>query len=375
MGPLTGIRIIELASIGPGPFCGMMLSDMGAEVIRIDRIDSQPYNPKDALLRNRKSVAVDLKHADGAEVVLHLVETGDGMIEGFRPGVAERLGLGPETCLARNPQLVYGRVTGWGQSGPLAQAAGHDINYIALTGVLHAIGESGRKPVPPLNLIGDFGGGGMLLAFGMVCALLEARSSGEGQVVDAAMVDGASALMALFYSMPSRWHTPNRGENLLDGGAPFYGTYETSDGKHVSIGAIEPEFFELLIHHTGADKARFADRMNRSKWPELRSELARIFKSKTLHAWCEVMEATDACFAPVLSMEEAPHHPHNKERKGFVTLDGVTQPAPAPRFGRTHPQEPTPAPMPGSDTGAVLSDLGLSDAELRRLRASGAIGG
>ncbi len=280
MGPLTGFKIIELAGIGPGPFCGMMLSDMGAEVIRVDRKSGRPGRSKDVLSRNRHSIAVDLKSPEGVETVLRLVESADGLFEGFRPGVTERLGLGPDGCLARNPKLVYGRMTGWGQDGPLAQAAGHDINYIALTGALHASGRQGERPVPPLNLVGDFGGGGMLLAFGLVCGMLEAQKSGKGQVVDAAMVDGAATLMAMFFTMGAAGaFTDQRGTNLLDGGAHFYDTYETADGKYVSVGSIEPQFYALLLKHTGQDPAEWPE-MDRTRWPELKLEMAAIFKQK-----------------------------------------------------------------------------------------------
>ena len=336
MGPLSGYRIIELAGIGPGPFCGMMLSDMGAEVIRVDRLVPGASAPKDVLQRNRRSIAVDLKSAAGVEAVLKLVEQSDALFEGFRPGVTERLGLGPDTCMARNPKLVYGRMTGWGQEGPLAQAAGHDINYIGLAGALHAIGRTGERPVPPLNLVGDFGGGGMLLAFGMVCALLEAQKSGAGQVVDAAMVDGTAALMAMFFSMSAQGvFRTERGTNLLDGGAHFYDTYTTSDGKEICLGSIEPQFYALLVEKAGLDPEQFAPQMNPTKWGELKQELTAVFATKTRAEWCEIMEGTDVCFAPVLSIEEAPHHPHAIARNSFLEVDGIMQQAPAPRFSRT----------------------------------------
>ena len=361
MGPLAGYRIIELAGIGPGPFCGMMLSDMGAEVIRVDRYTENPQPSKDVLARNRRSIAVDLKQPEGVETVLKLVETADALFEGFRPGVTERLGLGPDDCLARNPKLVYGRMTGWGQEGPMAQAAGHDINYIALCGALYSIGRAGERPVPPLNLVGDFGGGGMLLAYGIVCALLEAQKSGQGQVVDAAMIDGAASLMSMFFTMSaSGAFTDQRGSNLLDGGAHFYDTYETSDGQYVSLGSIEPQFYALLVEKAGLDPERFKPQMDQSQWPALKAELARVFKTKTRDEWCAIMEGTDVCFAPVLSLLEAPAHPHNVARNGFLTVDGVVQPAPAPRFSRTAPEVkhgPVPA---GSDSRAVLADAGFS---------------
>ena len=324
MGPLAGLRVIELAGIGPGPFCGMMLSDMGAEVIRVDRLGGGGGRPKDVLARNRRSIAVDLKDPRGVEAVLKLVETADALFEGFRPGVTERLGLGPEDCMARNKKLVYGRMTGWGQEGPMAQAAGHDINYIGLAGALHGIGRKGERPVPPLNLIGDFGGGGMLLAFGLVCALLEAKSSGEGQVVDAAMVDGAATLMAMFFSMgASGAFSDQRGTNLLDGGAHFYDTYETKDGNHICLGSIEPQFYALLVEKAGLDPARFSKQMDTDSWGDFKVEMTEVFKTKTRDEWCEIMEGTDVCFSPVLSIFEAPEHEHNKFRNTFVEVDGV----------------------------------------------------
>ncbi|MBX3705879.1 MAG: CoA transferase [Pseudomonadales bacterium] len=370
MGPLAGYRIIELAGIGPGPFCGMMLSDMGAEVIRVDRLGTPGGRGKDVLVRNRHSIAVDLKKPEGVETVLRLVSTADALFEGFRPGVTERLGLGPETCMARNQRLVYGRMTGWGQDGPMAQAAGHDINYIGLSGALHAIGRKGERPVPPLNLVGDFGGGGMLLAFGIVCALLEAQKSGKGQVVDAAMVDGAAALMAMFFTMGAAGaFKDQRGTNLLDGGAHFYDTYETSDGKHVCIGSIEPQFYALLLEKTGVDKAKFAPQMDPAQWPALKEELARVFRTRTQAEWCSIMEGTDVCFAPVLSIFEAPHHPHNKARGTFVEVDGIMQPAPAPRFSRTEAKISHGAPVPGANSEQVLANCGFSAAEIADLKA------
>ncbi len=374
MGPLSGLKIIELAGIGPGPFCGMMLSDMGAEVIRVDRKSSRSGRSNDVLARNRHSIAVDLKSPEGVETVLRLVESADALFEGFRPGVTERLGLGPEDCMARNPKLVYGRMTGWGQDGPLSQAAGHDINYIALTGALHAIGRAGESPVPPLNLVGDFGGGGMLLAFGMVCALLEAQKSGKGQVVDAAMTDGASTLMAMFFTMGAAGaFTDQRGTNLLDGGAHFYDTYETSDSKHVCIGSIEPQFYALLVEKAGLDPDTFAPQMDASKWPELKATLASVFKTKTRDEWCEIMEGTDVCFAPVLSVFEAPDHPHNKARETFVEIDGVVQPAPSPRFSRTAPEIRHGARAAGEDSKAVLEAAGFSSDEISSLESAGVI--
>ncbi|MCP5178411.1 MAG: CoA transferase [Pseudomonadales bacterium] len=376
-GPLSGYRIIELAGIGPGPFCGMMLSDMGAEVIRVDRLAAgTPRRSNDILARNRKSIAVDLKQAQGVETVLRLVDGADALFEGFRPGVTERLGLGPDVCLARNPKLVYGRMTGWGQDGPMAQAAGHDINYIGLTGALHAIGRAGEKPVPPLNLVGDFGGGGMLLAFGMVCAMLEAQKSGKGQVVDAAMVDGASTLMAMFYTMAaSGVFKTDRGTNLLDGGAHFYDTYETGDGKYICIGSIEPQFYALLVEKAGLDKAQFSEQMNAARWPEYKAELTRVFKTRTRDEWCAIMEGTDVCFSPVLSVTEAPNHPHNVARGTFVTVDGVIQPAPSPRFSRTPGAISHAAPAAGENSRAVLQGGGFSETEIAALVQAGVIPG
>ena len=372
MGPLNGLRVIELAGIGPGPFCGMMLSDMGAEVIRVDRISHATTPPRDVLARNRRSVAVDLKTAEGVEVVLKLCETADGLFEGFRPGVTERLGIGPEACMARNERLVYGRMTGWGQEGPLAQAAGHDINYIGLAGALHAIGEKGQKPVPPLNLVGDFGGGGMLLAFGMVCGLLEAERSGKGQVIDAAMVDGAAALMAMFFSMGDRF-SDRRGTNLLDTGAHFYNTYETKDGQHICVGSIEPQFYQLLVEKSGVDANRFGPQMDTGQWDGFKEELVEVFKTRTRDEWCEIMEGTDVCFAPVLSIAEAPQHPHNKHRDTFVEVDGLVQPAPAPRFSRTAPAISHGARVPGEDSAAVLADAGFSQEDIEALRGKSVI--
>ena len=373
MGPLTGFRVIELAGIGPGPFCGMMLSDMGAEVIRVDRVGSAGRRPRDVLARNRRSIAVDLKQPQGVELILQMVETADALFEGFRPGVTERLGIGPGECLARNEKLVYGRMTGWGQDGPIAHAAGHDINYIGLAGALHAIGEPGGKPVPPLNLVGDFGGGGMLLAYGLVCGMLEASRSGKGQVIDAAMVDGAAALMAMFFSMVGRGFRNERGSNMLDGGAHFYNTYETKDGKHVCVGAIEPQFYAELVEKSGVDPNRFGPQMDNGQWVDFKAELTEVFKTKTRDEWCEIMEGSDVCFAPVLSIVEAPDHPHNRHRETFVTVDGVTQPAPSPRFSRTEPEISHAARIPGEDTRSVLAEIGLDPDEIDTLEAAGVV--
>lgn len=374
MGPLAGIKIIELAGIGPGPFCGMLLSDLGAEVIRVDRAGGGSTRPKDVLTRGRKSIAVDLKSAEGKAVVLKLCESADALFEGFRPGVTERLGLGPEDCMAVNPKLVYGRMTGWGQDGPMAMAAGHDINYIALSGALSAIGRQGEKPVPPLNLVGDFGGGGMVLALGLVSAMLEAQKSGKGQVVDTAMVDGAAILMSMFYSMAAVGAmNPERGTNLLDTGAHFYDTYETSDGGYISIGSIEPQFYALLVEKAGLDAEDFSAQMDQKRWPEYKDKLTTVFKTKTRDEWCELMEGTDVCFAPVLSMTEAAEHPHNKQRGTFTELDGVLQPSPAPRFSRTSPSVTHGSRFPGEDTAVVLKDAGYSEANISTLVNSGAV--
>ena len=372
MGPLQGFRVIELAGIGPGPFCGMMLSDMGAEVVRVDRVGGRGGR-RDVLTRNRRSIAVDLKQPAGVEVVLKLAETADALFEGFRPGVTERLGLGPEDCMARNRRLVYGRMTGWGQDGPIAHAAGHDINYIGLAGALHAIGEPGGKPVPPLNLIGDFGGGGMLLAYGLVCGMLEASRSGEGQVIDAAMVDGAAALMAMFFSMAGNGFKDQRGSNMLDGGAHFYNTYETKDGEYVCVGAIEPQFYAELVEKSGVDANRFGPQMDAGQWAPFKDELAEVFKQKTRDEWCAIMEGSDVCFAPVLSILEAPQHPHNKHRATFVDVDGVTQPAPAPRFSRTQAEISHAARPPGADTRDVLADIGFDESKISALEEQGVV--
>jgi alpha-methylacyl-CoA racemase len=379
MGPLEGVKILEIAGIGPGPFAGMMLSDMGAEVVRIDRADrvrgGDPENPpKDILARGRRSVAVDLKNPQGVEVVLAMVEKADVLIEGFRPGVMERLGLGPEICLARNPGIVFGRMTGWGQEGPLAHAAGHDINYIALTGALHAIGRRDQAPVPPLNLVGDFGGGGMLLAYGVVCALLEKARSGQGQVVDAAMVDGASALMGMIYAMKSMgvWKD-ERGTNMLDTGSHFYDVYETRDAKYVSIGSIEPQFYALLLQQLGLEGEKLPPQMDREQWAALKVRVAEIFKTRTRDEWSAIMEGTDVCYAPVLDLDEAPEHTHLKQRKTFVEAAGVIQPAPAPRFSRTAPELVRPPSFEGQHTDEVLADFGFDAERVAALRDAKAV--
>ena len=377
MGPLNSLKILEIASIGPGPFCCMMLADMGAEVVRTDRPGVASAAALDPLLRNRKSILCDLKSPQAAAVILRLVENFDGLVEGFRPGVMERLGLGPEACLQRNPGLVYGRMTGWGQEGPLAQTAGHDINYISISGVLHEIGLAGGKPTVPLNLVGDFGGGGMLLAFGMVCALLEAKISGRGQVVDAAMIDGSSTLMALFHGFKAMGlHKDGTGTSFLAGAAHYYDTYETRDGRFVSIGAIEPQFYALLIEKLGLDRKKFAlhgfdwtrlDGKSREVWKELKLELARVFKTRSRDEWCALLEGSDTCFTPVLSMSEAIEHPHNKSRNAFVDVAGNPQPAPAPRFSRSVAAAPLPGAEPGANTREVLADAGFSEQEIKGL--------
>ncbi len=380
MGPLHGVKIIELAGIGPGPFAAMMLSDMGAEVIRVDRAGAvtggDPANPpKDALTRGRRSIGVDLKNPDGVETVLSLIEQADGLIEGFRPGVTERMGLGPDACLARNPKLVYGRMTGWGQTGPYALAAGHDINYIALAGALEPIGRAGEAPVPPLNLVGDFGGGGMLMAFGIACGIISARQTGQGQVVDAAMVDGAAVLMNMFWGMrASGFWNDERGTNMLDTGAPFYDVYECSDGLYISIGSIEPQFYAELLRLSGlGDLPDFPNQHARSEWPAMKKTVAEVFKAKTRDEWCALMEHTDVCFAPVLSMDDAAKHPHNVERGTFIEVAGLTQAGPAPRFSATPPSVPAPAAHPGQHTDDVLADYGFAADRIAELRGSGAI--
>jgi len=379
MGPLAGIKVIEIAGIGPGPYGAMLLADLGADVIRIDRsgnvMGGDPATPPgDILARGRRSIGVDLKHPDGVAAVLDLIEGADALVEGFRPGVMERLGLGPDVCLARNPKLVYGRMTGWGQEGPYAQAAGHDINYIALAGALEPMGRAGQQPTAPINLIGDFGGGGMMLAFGVCAALLEARTSGRGQVIDAAMVDGAASLMSMTWSFRAMgiW-SDERGTNMLDTGAHFYDTYETADGKYVSIGSIEPQFYAELLRLTEIDPASLPSQHDKRHWPELKERFAQVFKGKTRDEWCEIMEHTDVCFAPVLPMVEAPEHPHIKGRGTFTEVAGVTQPAPAPRFSRTPGSIERPPPHAGQHTDEVLGEWGLAAERIAELKASGAI--
>lgn len=365
MGPLNGLRVVEMAGLGPAPFCAMLLADMGADVVRVERPEGNNLLglDYDILARGRRSIAVDLKSPEGVETVLKLVEKADALIEGFRPGVMERLGLGPEVCFERNGRLVFGRMTGWGQDGPLANAAGHDINYVALTGALAAIGTPGSGPVVPLNLVGDFGGGAMYLAFGVLCALLEARTSGQGQIVDAAMVDGAAHLMTLMYGLrhAGLW-SDGRGTNLLDGGAPFYRTFRCADGEWVSVGSIEPQFYALLLRKSGCDDPALQTQMDSRKWPGQRQALERIFAARTRAEWCEIMEGTDVCFAPVLDMAEAPRHPHNLARETFVETHGVVQPAPAPRFSRTRAEIGRRPPKPGEHTNEILRDWGIDTA-------------
>jgi len=377
-GPLNGVRVLEIAGIGPGPFCGMLLADMGADVLRVDRLQANdlglPVATKyDIMSRGRRSIALDLKLPESIQTVLALAAKADALIEGFRPGVTERLGLGPDACFARNPRLVYGRITGWGQDGPLSQAAGHDINYIALTGALHAIGRKGETPVPPLNLVGDFGGGGMVLAFGIACALFEARASGKGQVIDAAMTEGAASLMAMFYGRTAAGHwRDERGVNVLDTGAPWYDAYETADRKHVAIGSIEGRFYAELLARLGLDPQTLPAQFDFARWPELRAAFSAAFKTKTRDEWCREMEGTDVCFAPVLSIAEAPLHPHNQARKAFVEIDGVTHPAPAPRFSRTASAIARGAPERGEGGAQALADWGFSASEIEGMRARGA---
>ncbi len=361
-GPLNGVRIVEFAGIGPGPFCGMLLSDLGADVIRIDRPGSRPGHIADVTGRGRRSIALNLKDTNDIETALELLEKADGLIEGFRPGVMERNGLGPDVVLARNPKLVYGRMTGWGQTGTLSHAAGHDLNYIALTGGLHAMGRKGEPPAPPLNLVGDYGGGALYLAFGLCAGIIHARETGMGQVIDCAMTDGAASLASMFYGMRSMgiW-TDEREANLLDGAAHFYDTYECSDGKWVSIGSIEPQFYALLLEKVGLTGDQFKEQMNRELWPELKEKVASALKTKTRDEWCAIMEGTDVCFAPVLSMAEAPNHPHNKARETFIEIAGVTQPAPAPRFSKTPGSVQGPPPGQGQHTEEILRDWGVAN--------------
>jgi alpha-methylacyl-CoA racemase len=377
VGPLAGVRVLEFEAIGPGPFCGMMLADMGADVLLVDRLSDPRLGFGrdrwyDVMLRGRRSVTLDLKSQGGIDAALALAEKADALIEGFRPGVMERLGLGPDVVLPRNPKLVYGRMTGWGQAGPLAARAGHDINYIAVSGVLHAIGRAGDAPVPPLNLVGDFGGGGMLLAFGIACGIIEARGSGRGQVIDAAMVDGASLLATMFSGMlaANRW-SEARGENAIDSGAPWYDTYETKDRKYVAVGAIEPKFYAELIGRLGLTPEELPERDDRARWPELRGRLAAVFRTRTRDEWCNVFEGSDACFAPVLTFSEARAHPHSAARAAYTKVGNVEQPAPAPRFGRTPGAVRRAPPERGAMGRDALAEWGFSPDEIDGLAALG----
>ncbi len=376
MGPLNGYTVIELAGIGPAPMGGMLLADMGAEVIRIDRAaGASALVMKDVSWRGKKSVVLNLKDPAGVETLLRMVENADVLIDPFRPGVCEKLGFGPDVCLARNPRLVYARMTGWGQTGPLAHAAGHDINYIAITGALYAMGRKGQKPVPPLNLVGDMGGGGMLLVNGVLAALLECANSGKGQVIDVAMVDGAAQLMWMFYSFQSYglWDATQRESNMLDGGAHYYDTYECADGEYIALGAIEPQFYALLKQLAGLSEADFGNQNDQAQWPAMKDKLTAVIRQKTQAQWCALMEGTDVCFAPVLNFMEAPKHPANIARKSYIEVDGVVQPAPAPRFSRTPSEVRHGAHDPGADTDTVLAAMGFGEQELASLRAAGAI--
>jgi alpha-methylacyl-CoA racemase len=382
MGPLQGVRVIEIASLAPAPFGCMVLSDLGADVLRVDRPSSVAgaatlvggEATADPLSRGRRSIGLNLKDPAGVHVLLRLIESADVLVEGFRPGVAERLGFGPDTCLERNPRLVYGRMTGWGQEGPMATMAGHDINYIAVAGALDPIGHAGERPVPPLNLIGDFGGGGMLLALGILAALYERSQSGRGQVVDAAMVDGAALLTSFIHGMRGQglW-SDERGTNLLDSGAPFYDTYETADGRYMSVGALEPQFYAALLRGLGLEGEDLPGQLDRERWPELRARFTEVFKQRTRDEWTAIFDGTDACVAPVLGLGEAPAHPHNRARDGFPEIGGLTQPAPAPRFSRTAVETPRPPVRPGEHTDAALAETGLTEDEIASLRATGAI--
>jgi alpha-methylacyl-CoA racemase len=379
-GPLAGHRIVELAGIGPGPFAAMMLSDMGAEVLRVDRADAVGADAPtwDVNARGRRSIGVDLKHPDGREAVLRLVERADALIEGFRPGVTERLGLGPGDCMARRPTLVYGRMTGWGQDGPWAQEAGRDVNYLALSGTLSMIGRAGEAPVPPLNLVADFGGGGMLLAFGIVCGILEAAGSGAGQVVDAAMLDGSALLASMVHGLRAEGDWGERGTNLLDTGAWFYEVYETADGRYVSLGAIDPAACERFLRVTGLaddvdDGGPLPEQTDRAAWPAMKARVAALFRTRPRDEWCALLEGRDICFAPVLSPAEAPGHPQLRDRGTFTRVGGVVQPAPAPRFSRTTPEVAGPPPAPGEHTDEALADWGFAAGEIADLRRCGAV--
>ena len=374
-GPLDGVRIIEMAGIGPGPFCGMMLADHGAEVIRVERPGPVSATFRDVMGRSRKSIVVDVKKPGAVDVIRDLCRGADGLIEGYRPGVMERLGLGPDVLLADNPKLVYGRMTGWGQTGPMSQAAGHDLNYISLSGALYAMGAADEKPPIPLNLVGDFGGGGMMLAFGMVSAILSARGTGRGQVVDCAMAEGAAVLAAMFYSMiGSKIWDGSRGTNVLSGASPFYGVYQTSDGEFVSLGSLEPQFYAELLKRTGlSEDEDFQHQNDRAFWPAMQAKLTALFRTKSRDQWRAVMEGSDVCFAPVMSMQEAPSHPHNVARGAFVEAFGIVQPAPTPRYSESQTTPPSYTEK-GADADAVLADAGLSADRIAELRAAGVVG-
>jgi alpha-methylacyl-CoA racemase len=387
VGPLDGVRVIEMAGMGPGPFAAMLLADLGADVVRVDRWSSSGDLPdterrvrgtdptRYVLHRGRRSLGIDLKATGATELLLDMVAQADALIEGYRPGVMERLGLGPDACLARNPRLVYGRMTGWGQDGPLAATAGHDINYIALSGALYQVARPGERPLPPVNFVGDMGGGGLMLAYGMVCGLLAVARGGRGQVVDAAITDGSALLTSMLYGLVAqgRW-SPTPGTNFADTGAPYYEVYETADGRHVAVGAIEPRFYATLIGKLGLEPEDEATQNDRSRWPETKRRFAEIFRTRTRDEWAAFFEDTDACVTPVLSMEEAPHHPHNVARSTFVQVDGVVQPAPAPRFGASAARIGGPPPTPGADTVPVLRDYGVSPARMEVLRSQQVIG-
>jgi alpha-methylacyl-CoA racemase len=376
MGPLNGYTVLELAGIGPAPMGGMILADMGAEVIRIDRASAVGGNSMvDVSARGKKSVGLNLKDPQGVETLLRMVENADVIVDPFRPGVCEKLGIGPDVCLERNPRLIFARMTGWGQDGPLAHAAGHDINYISLTGALYSTGRKGQKPVPPLNLVGDMGGGGMLLVSGVLAALLETANSGKGQVIDAAMVDGAAQLMWMFHGFQSMglWDAESRGVNMLDGGAHYYNTYECSDGNFISLGSIEPQFYALLLELVELPIDDFSQQHDQANWSLMEEKLAEIFKQKSREQWCEILEGTDVCFAPVLTFMEAPEHPANVARNTYIEVDGLTQPAPAPRFSRTPSKVDHGSHAAGQDTNATLSAMGFAENDLQALRDGGAI--
>ena len=379
MGPLTGIRVLEIAALGPAPFCAMLFADLGADVLRVDRSGTShlrmPDPRRDLLNRGKRSVAIDLKHPRGIETVLRLCERSAVLIEGFRPGVMERLGLSPASCQARNPKLVYARMTGFGQDGPLAKVAGHDINYVALSGALHSIGSRGEPPAVPINFVGDFGGGGMMLAFGIACALLEAQRSGRGQIIDASMVEGAALLTTMVHGLMANglWRD-ERGTNLLDGAAPFYSTYETRDAKWISLGPIEPQFYAEFLRRAGLDPNEYAPQLDPADWPRLKAKLVEVFKEKTRDEWTALLEGTEACYAPVLSLGEAAAHPHNRARGSFVERDGITQPGPSPRFSRTGTELRSPPPLPGEQTESALLDWGFAAAEVAALLEEKAVG-